>query len=532
MPIHAIQAARSEHFNSLDSHTYNLDKPPILSNKAALELVKQVKNQKPFIKMKKAQKSSKAENNPLVARILIKRLAKGDKSIPEASRLYFKVHLKNISDSVSIDPIHVFVSMNSIIGKALDTWALLFGLKDASNMAIFPQGSDLPLTRSATFSAEIKNCQSLANFGDIFITSEVVPYLQMRLSKHLADSEQASSEFRWLAQHVKTIFNPQNILSRPKIHSNFTQTKSNFRNHILYSKQLNWLGQAIKQRTLFAKPLQYILGTQPFNNLEILVAKPTLIPRWETEEWSTKLANVIVHNIKSRLLDSNPPPHKPFRILDLCTGSGCIALNLAQVLSENNISIEITGIDISNKAIKLANRNKFYNLERFKTPHVASNITFLCMDIYSLLSKKPNSVLENEYDLIVSNPPYISTSDYFTQLDKDVKNWEDIRALVPNVQHRSLSINPHGISNKFSTPSTEGLEMLMFLLKLYEYMISTKKISNPISFLSVPKLVLEIGDSIQAQKLCEAAKKSEILRSHKIEIWHDLANKPRTVVLY
>ena len=85
-------------------------------------------------------------------------------------------------------------------------------------------------------------------------------------------------------------------------------------------------------------PIQYITGTTTFHDIEILVNSNVLIPRPETEE----LVNWAIESIKD-----------DYKIYDLCTGSGCIAL----ALKNNNPSIILTGIDISKKAISIAKKN-------------------------------------------------------------------------------------------------------------------------------------------------------------------------------
>ena len=125
------------------------------------------------------------------------------------------------------------------------------------------------------------------------------------------------------------------------------------------------------------EPIQYIFGHTFWCGLDLKLTKATLIPRPETAE----LVERISHS-------SFPVSSSPFRVLDVGTGSGCIALALKQKHPE----WEITGIDISAEAIEIARENATRN-------HL--NVSFLQTDIFS-------KEIENQsYDLIVSNPPYI-----------------------------------------------------------------------------------------------------------------------------
>jgi len=157
------------------------------------------------------------------------------------------------------------------------------------------------------------------------------------------------------------------------------------------------LDKLIKERVVDKKPLQYILGSVPFLDLEIKVQPPILIPRPETEEWTGNL-------IKQLSGKTN------LKILDLCSGSGCIALALAKAF----IDAEVIGLDILEEAIQLSEENKVLNNVK--------NIKFLQSDLY-------NAVSGLKFDVIVSNPPYV-TEEEWSQLEPEVKNWESKTALI------------------------------------------------------------------------------------------------------
>lgn len=170
----------------------------------------------------------------------------------------------------------------------------------------------------------------------------------------------------------------------------------------LSAEQQQQLDIYIQQIAVEHKPLAYILGWVPFLDLKLLITPPTLIPRPETESWVNELISTIKNNTAERLA-----------ILDIGTGSGCIALSLAQAFP----TAQVYGVDISNSAIALAQKNAALNN--------ISNISFLQSDLFSNLPQ------DLKFDLIVSNPPYIDPA---VQLDVSVLNWEDHGALFAKNQ--------------------------------------------------------------------------------------------------
>ncbi len=146
--------------------------------------------------------------------------------------------------------------------------------------------------------------------------------------------------------------------------------------------------KAIKRLTL-GEPIQHITHQQEFMKLNFYVNEDVLIPRQDTEilvEEVIKIAKKI--NAKS--------------ILDMCTGSGAIAVSLAKYLPNT----EITAIDISKKSLEIAKKNA-------KSNEVENQITFIESDLFD---KIPNE----KYDIIVSNPPYIK-KDVIKTLTKEVQ---------------------------------------------------------------------------------------------------------------
>lgn len=141
------------------------------------------------------------------------------------------------------------------------------------------------------------------------------------------------------------------------------------------------------------EPLQHILGSQEFDGLSFLVTPAVLIPRHDTE---TLLEQALQH-----------APH-PHSVLDIGTGSGCIAIALARRLPE----AQVTAVDLSVEALALAQRNAELH---------GAAVEFLQGSFFG-------PVAGRRFDLIVSNPPYITSADLLA-LQPEVRDHEPILAL-------------------------------------------------------------------------------------------------------
>ena len=142
-------------------------------------------------------------------------------------------------------------------------------------------------------------------------------------------------------------------------------------------------------------PLQYIINKQNFYGLDFYVDESVLIPRYDTEN----IVDRIVKDCKE---------NKCLSVLDLCTGSGCIAVSLKKCGFE-----KVYAADISDKALAVAKHNAKLN---------NADIIFLQSDLYENFPK------EIRFDIIVSNPPYIST-DEIAKIEKQVRDFEPKLAL-------------------------------------------------------------------------------------------------------
>lgn len=160
-------------------------------------------------------------------------------------------------------------------------------------------------------------------------------------------------------------------------------------------EQLDQIAYLLNQH----KPIQYILGYEDFLGYRFTVNESVLIPRPETEE----LVLWIVENNKA---------HKEPHILDIGTGSGCIAISLKKLLPSANV----TAIDVSKEALIVAEKNANKN---------QAEIKFIQRDIL-------NENINLTYDIIVSNPPYVLDSEK-KEMRKNVLDYEPSTALfVPD----------------------------------------------------------------------------------------------------
>lgn len=133
------------------------------------------------------------------------------------------------------------------------------------------------------------------------------------------------------------------------------------------------------------KPLQYITHKQEFMGLNFFVDENVLIPQPDTEVLVEETIKKCILVAKLRAEQS------PIKILDLCTGSGAIAISLDYVLAQKNINAEITASDISIKALDIAKKNNELN---------NTSVKFAESNLFENIQK-------NDFDIIVSNPPYI-----------------------------------------------------------------------------------------------------------------------------
>ncbi|MDR3647126.1 MAG: peptide chain release factor N(5)-glutamine methyltransferase [Candidatus Babeliales bacterium] len=252
--------------------------------------------------------------------------------------------------------------------------------------------------------------------------------------------------------------------------TNKTKFQLLFESSELTDQQLTKLNYWVYKITQEHYPIQYLIASVPFLDCEILVEPPILIPRPETEEWCADL----IEQLKTL-------ENKNITILDMCTGSGCIAISVAASLPQ----AQVFAVDISDKAIALTKKNIELNK--------VSNVIFVKSDLYKELGN-------NKFDLIVTNPPYIDEA-LFETLDLSVKNWEDPNALISK---------------------DGGLFLIKQIIKK-----APKYLKNNLEFQknNIPNLVIEI-DETQGEKVAKLMQETEFIN---VQIKKDLYGKNRVV---
>ena len=207
------------------------------------------------------------------------------------------------------------------------------------------------------------------------------------------------------------------------------------------------LFQSALERLKTHEPIQYVLGKTSFMDMEFKVNSSVLIPRPETEE--------LVRLIFKEDLDGK-------EILDIGTGSGCIAISLAK----NFPNAKVTALDISKDALNVAKENtKLNNVE----------VNFINADIFKYKSDK-------KYDVIVSNPPYVLESekiimkqnvlDFEPELALFVKDIEPLKYYTEIFNFSQNNLSDKGflffeINNKVEKPLSDGLILNNFNFKIY-----------------------------------------------------------------
>lgn len=226
--------------------------------------------------------------------------------------------------------------------------------------------------------------------------------------------------------------------------------------------------------------------SQPFGELMIESRPGTLIPRWETEEWSSLLAEKIVS------LSHSIDDHEVMNVVDICCGTGCIALNIANLVKRRNLSI--TGIDISQKAVAVSRINKVRNTSFLPQQ---DNVSFLKMDLFSDAA----SQLIRKAVVITMNPPYVPLEEE-QKISLSARRYEPRAALVPRIG----TAYEHGE---------------IFYARVIGVLTTSKAETRILAF--------EIGSQSQAERVSSLIENRLRWRS---EIWNDSADRARCVFAY
>ena len=300
-----------------------------------------------------------------------------------------------------------------------------------------------------------------------------------RLSPNLAvllpackDIQSAQNEFRWIKSHVEE--HTPNLTGRDVR-----------------------LAELCRRRGR-GEPLQYVLGSQPFGSLDIQCRPGVLVPRSETEAYTCHLSDLI----KSRfaLKSQSRPSQNELNIVDFCTGTGCIPLQLFASLQPKFANLHAHGVDISPTAVGLARLNYSLNLQsgRIRPPTLGQKFTISKADVFKdeIIAK----LREIRWDIMTSNPPYVSEDAWNYgrgQLEYSVRKFEPRLALVPQP------------SMKRSYPGWRDEDVCY--ARLLDIAEALK-----------PKLVLlEVGDESQAVQVLAHFGRHPLRQLCNVEVWRD-----------
>ncbi len=213
----------------------------------------------------------------------------------------------------------------------------------------------------------------------VFATAGKMSFLLKNTKKRFAAANIEEDEAEWI--FALTLNMPKSAVSTDEYIMKVAQAKEIVR---------------IADERLTGRPLWYIIGDTDFYGYKIKVDERVLIPRPETEE----LASLVIGAAE-----------EGHEILDLCTGSGAIAIAVKKELEKRGTPVKVTALDVSADALELAKQNAELN---------EAEINFVQSDLFKRL--------RGRFDIIVSNPPYIPTAD-IDGLQKEVRDFEPRLAL-------------------------------------------------------------------------------------------------------
>ncbi|GAD99333.1 S-adenosylmethionine-dependent methyltransferase [Paecilomyces variotii No. 5] len=307
--------------------------------------------------------------------------------------------------------------------------------------------------------------------------------------------DSAQNELRWLREWAVQKFAQR----KPRLGATTHGKTQGWRSHL----------RAVCRKRARGVPLQYILGDQPFGDLEIICRKGVLIPRYETESYVVRAADWILDNMRHnpQLVPGSKGEPGSLRILDLCTGTGCIPLLLHALLAPHFKTLDILGVDLSPTAVRLAMTNLKHNMAsgalqsraitdvRFRQGDVLgrrdTDIPSVedvlgCGSIESLHNSDHAFEDGHKWDVLISNPPYVSPVAFRDgTTSRSVRTYEPKLALVPPTTS--------------SCHVKQGTDILPQEDTFYPSLLRLS------SKLRVRLTVLECGDPQQAQRLLQLA---------------------------
>lgn len=244
-------------------------------------------------------------------------------------------------------------------------------------------------------------------------------------------------------------------------------------------------------------PLQYILGTQPFGDLDVICGRGVLIPRVETESYTAHLARLL----RTGRLAPGGNKRSALRVVDFCTGTGCIPLLLSSLLSKAFPTLHVHGIDISPRALALSHKNLASALSESQIPPISpqQSVAFHHGDLLSpswLNEDLP--ALIPRCDVLVSNPPYVSPKTWRLgsgELSYSTRKFEPKLALVPRNIDAPWECRQEDV--------------------FYAALLDAAGVLRP----SVA--LFEFGDEAQGRRVLDLALAHPFCRGAELEFWRD-----------
>lgn len=239
-------------------------------------------------------------------------------------------------------------------------------------------------------------------------------------------------------------------------------------------------------------PLQYVLKSQPFGPLDLNCKPGVLIPRPETEAYTYHLANEVKRLGRQDGLQA-------LRVLDFCTGTGCIPLLLFALLQDSFNSLHVQGVDISAEAVNLARENLAANtsMGHLDIRLGQKQVEITQGDIFG--NADMANIFTTNWDILTSNPPYISHDVWSSgrgQMGHSVRKFEPALALVPGAHLE---------------PPSGWQSSDVFYARLLDIAYRVK-----------PKLLLlEIGDEAQALRVVKNYLAHQLASHSTVELWRD-----------
>ncbi|KAI5918576.1 S-adenosyl-L-methionine-dependent methyltransferase [Camillea tinctor] len=304
-----------------------------------------------------------------------------------------------------------------------------------------------------------------------------------RISPHLAallpacrDLASARNELRWIREHVLRLHRPHPLSASPP--SSSPRKKRTPKAGHGHGSTIEAAVSRLCRRRAAGTPLQYVLGSQPFGPLDLACRRGVLIPRPETEAWAAHLAAIM------------RPGAVAARVVDVCSGTGCVALLLRALLGSG---LRVMGFDVEPRAVALARANRERNVKMGVL--LREGVRFERADVFE--RGWVERLAERPVDVLVSNPPYISVRGFNRDTGRSVRNFEPRRALVPS---------PDGVGERPADCAPEDV----FYARLLDVAATLR-----------PKIVVfEVGDLDQAVRVVEMTTRRRE-RWDEVEIWRD-----------